>query len=148
MPGTVAGGGGPAVGGGGTGGTTVGSTTTGGGLKGPSKYKHEHDLEHSLHQLLHRVYHNSFQHPLPHPVYASMGMSKRRRAAGLEGMDRNQVRRSSHAVACYRTPDMVALLLECIVKTHLFLLFLVWHPSWTGKRNYILPAYPFFLLFK
>ncbi|XP_027226461.2 mediator of RNA polymerase II transcription subunit 17 [Penaeus vannamei] len=58
---------------------------------GPSKYKHEHDLEHSLHQLLHRVYHNSFQHPLPHPVYAPMGMSKRRRLAGPEGMDRNQM---------------------------------------------------------
>ncbi|KAK7066861.1 Mediator of RNA polymerase II transcription subunit 17 [Halocaridina rubra] len=58
---------------------------------GPSKYKHEHDLEHSLHQLLHRVYHHSFQHPLPHPVYAPMGMSKRRRAAGPEGMDRNQI---------------------------------------------------------
>ncbi|XP_063842068.1 mediator of RNA polymerase II transcription subunit 17-like isoform X2 [Scylla paramamosain] len=91
LQGSAAGGGGPAVAGGGTGGTTVGSTTTGGGLMGPSKYKHEHDLEHSLHQLLHRVYHNSFQHPLPHPVYASMGMSKRRRAAGLEGMDRNQL---------------------------------------------------------
>lgn len=60
-----------------------------GGL-GP-KYKHEHDLEHSLHQLLHRVYHHSFQHPLPHPVYAYMGMSKRRRAAGPEGMDKTQV---------------------------------------------------------
>ncbi|XP_064113711.1 mediator of RNA polymerase II transcription subunit 17-like [Macrobrachium nipponense] len=58
---------------------------------GPSKYKHEHDLEHSLHQLLHRVYHQSFQHPLPHPVYAPMGMSKRRRAAGPEGMERNQI---------------------------------------------------------
>ncbi|KAK4300045.1 hypothetical protein Pmani_017759 [Petrolisthes manimaculis] len=61
-----------------------------GGL-GPSKYKHEHDLEHSLHQLLHRVYHHSFQHPLPHPVYAYMGMSKRRRAAGPEGMDKTQL---------------------------------------------------------
>ncbi|XP_071537710.1 mediator of RNA polymerase II transcription subunit 17 [Panulirus ornatus] len=74
--------------------------TTGGGIgpgtvggPGPSKYKHEHDLEHSLHQLLHRVYHHSFQHPLPHPVYAPMGMSKRRRAAGPEGMDRNQMLR-------------------------------------------------------
>lgn len=74
-------------------GPIAGGTTgmgVGAGL-GPSKYKHEHDLEHSLHQLLHRVYHNSFQHPLPHPVYAPMGMSKRRRLAGPEGMDRNQV---------------------------------------------------------
>ncbi|XP_068244479.1 mediator of RNA polymerase II transcription subunit 17 [Palaemon carinicauda] len=76
--------------------TVVGSSTgilgpgTVNGL-GPSKYKHEHDLEHSLHQLLHRVYHQSFQHPLPHPVYAPMGMSKRRRAAGPEGMERNQI---------------------------------------------------------
>ncbi|XP_042219140.1 mediator of RNA polymerase II transcription subunit 17-like isoform X2 [Homarus americanus] len=67
------------------------STGTVGGGPTPSKYKHEHDLEHSLHQLLHRVYHHSFQHPLPHPVYAPMGMSKRRRAAGPEGMDKNQM---------------------------------------------------------
>ncbi|XP_045616724.1 mediator of RNA polymerase II transcription subunit 17 isoform X1 [Procambarus clarkii] len=73
------------VGGGGGGG--LAPATVGGA--GPSKYKHEHDLEHSLHQLLHRVYHHSFQHPLPHPVYAPMGMSKRRRAAGPEGMDKN-----------------------------------------------------------
>lgn len=77
-----------------TGTGSIASGTTGVGVGaglGPSKYKHEHDLEHSLHQLLHRVYHNSFQHPLPHPVYAPMGMSKRRRLAGPEGMDRNQV---------------------------------------------------------
>lgn len=77
--------------GGGVGGTTMASSTTGGGLMGASKYKHEHDLEHSLHQLLHRVYHSSFQHPLPHPVYAYMGMSKGRRAAGPEGTDKTQV---------------------------------------------------------
>lgn len=77
--------------GGGVGGSTMASSTTGGGLMGASKYKHEHDLEHSLHQLLHRVYHSSFQHPLPHPVYAYMGMSKGRRAAGPEGTDRTQV---------------------------------------------------------
>lgn len=76
-----------AVGGGSTGTVSSGAVN---GL-GPSKYKHEHDLEHSLHQLLHRVYHHSFQHPLPHPVYAPMGMSKRRRAAGPEGMERNQI---------------------------------------------------------
>ncbi|KAK8725170.1 hypothetical protein OTU49_010734 [Cherax quadricarinatus] len=75
--------------GGGSGSGGLGPATVGG--PGPSKYKHEHDLEHSLHQLLHRVYHHSFQHPLPHPVYAPMGMSKRRRAAGPEGMDKNQV---------------------------------------------------------
>ncbi|XP_050738195.1 mediator of RNA polymerase II transcription subunit 17-like [Eriocheir sinensis] len=77
--------------GGGVGGSTMASSTTGGGLMGASKYKHEHDLEHSLHQLLHRVYHSSFQHPLPHPVYAYMGMSKGRRAAGPEGTDRTQL---------------------------------------------------------
>lgn len=82
------------VGGTGAAGAAGGSAVAGSStapLMGASKYKHEHDLEHSLHQLLHRVYHNSFRHPLPHPVYANIGMSKARRAAGPEGMDRSQV---------------------------------------------------------
>lgn len=82
------------------GGSGPGGTVTGTGQSGansssnvnaPGKYTHENDLEHSLHQLLHRVYHHTFQHPLPHPVYAQMGLSKKRRIAGPEGMDRNQL---------------------------------------------------------
>ncbi|CAL4186926.1 unnamed protein product, partial [Meganyctiphanes norvegica] len=68
-----------------------GSGSSSGVNVAPGKYTHENDLEHSLHQLLHRVYHHTFQHPLPHPVYAQMGLSKRRRIAGPEGLDRNQL---------------------------------------------------------
>ena len=75
---------------GGTTGSTGASLGSGIGGMGPSK-QHDGVLEHSLHQLLHKCIHNQFSTPLPHPIYAPMGVSKKRRVAGPEGLDREQV---------------------------------------------------------
>ena len=64
--------------------------TLGAGGMGPSK-THDGVLEHSLHQLLHKCFQSQFNTPLPHPVYAPMGVSKKRRVAGPEGIDREQI---------------------------------------------------------
>ncbi|KAB7502690.1 Mediator of RNA polymerase II transcription subunit 17 [Armadillidium nasatum] len=67
--------------GGASGGTTIGL----------SKTNHDEVLEHSLHQLLHRTFLSSANQPLPQPVYGPVGVPKKRRIAGPEGVDRNQL---------------------------------------------------------
>ncbi|MCL4129941.1 UNVERIFIED_CONTAM: hypothetical protein GTU68_040773, partial [Idotea baltica] len=52
-------------------------------------------LEHSLHQLLHRTFQSAANTPLPHPVYGPVGVTKKRRLAGPEGLNRNELLQST-----------------------------------------------------
>ncbi|XP_048259239.1 mediator of RNA polymerase II transcription subunit 17-like isoform X1 [Haliotis rufescens] len=57
----------------------------------PQKLEHNHVLEHSLHQLLREVHYRNVNLDPPHPMYATLGMTKRRRMAGPQGVTRGEL---------------------------------------------------------
>ncbi|XP_041352687.1 mediator of RNA polymerase II transcription subunit 17-like [Gigantopelta aegis] len=87
----------------------------------PQKLEHNHVLEHSLHQLLREVHYRNTNLAPPHPVNAMLGMSRKRRLAGPEGMSRTElaemangealleqiIKQTKHAVLRLRTMHVI-----------------------------------------